>query len=139
MSAAIGIAISRSNPRVLVAFVEHGFQPRATIVEGGVTKDNPEYKDMTKLGTGIYRSEDGGASWKYLNRMNNRPFYYSHVFINPLDDKLVYFLTSSLNYLRGRRQDVQARSADCIPTSTRCGSIRPTRIDFTSARTAARP
>ncbi|MDP2915893.1 MAG: hypothetical protein Q8O91_10625 [Candidatus Aminicenantes bacterium] len=94
----VGIAISRSNPKVLDACVEHGFQPRATIIEGGVSKDNPDYKDMTKLGTGIYRSEDGGASWKFMNRTNSRPFYYSHVFINPFDDKLVYFLTADLSY-----------------------------------------
>jgi len=94
----IGIAISRSNPKVLEAVIEHGFQPRPTIVEGGVSKDDPDYKDMTKLGTGIYRSEDGGASWKFLNRTNNRPFYYSHIFINPLDDKLVYFLATNLSY-----------------------------------------
>ena len=94
----IGIAISRSKPNVLQAVIEHGFQPRPTIVEGGVSKDDPDYKDMTKLGTGVYRSEDGGASWKFLNRTNNRPFYYSHIFINPLDDKLVYFLTTNLSY-----------------------------------------
>jgi len=110
----VGIAIARSNPRVLVACVEHSFQPRATIFEGGVAKDNPEYKDMTKLGTGIYRSEDGGASWKYLNRMNNRPFYYSHVFINPSDDKLVYYLTTNLNF-----------SADGGKTFTQIGGLHP--------------
>lgn len=93
----VGIAISRSNPRVLAACVEHSFQPRATIVEGGVSKDNPDYKDMTKLGTGIYRSEDGGASWKFMNRTNSRPFYYSHVHINPFDAKIVYHLTESLS------------------------------------------
>jgi len=94
----VGIAISRSNPRVLAACVEHGFQPRATIVEGGVSKDNPDYKDMAKLGTGIYRSEDGGASWNFMNRTNSRPFYYSHVYINPFDDKMVYHLTADLSY-----------------------------------------
>ncbi|MGA2587400.1 MAG: hypothetical protein ABSF88_10315 [Candidatus Aminicenantales bacterium] len=94
----IGIAISRSNPKVLEAVVEHGFQPRPQITENGVTKDNPDYKDMTKLGTGIYRSEDAGATWMFMNRTNSRPFYYSHIFINPLDDKLVYFLTANLSY-----------------------------------------
>jgi photosystem II stability/assembly factor-like uncharacterized protein len=94
----IGLAISRSNPRILMAVVEHGFQPQQMIAEGGQSKPNPDYADMTKLGTGIYRSEDGGATWKYMNRMNNRPFYYSHIAINPLEDKWVYFLTSSFNF-----------------------------------------
>lgn len=38
----------------------------------------------------VYRSEDGGETWKYMNRYNNRPFYYSQIYINPHDDKLVY-------------------------------------------------
>jgi len=95
----IGIAISRSNPQVLMAVVEHGFQPRAQVrMPDGTTKDNPDFADMTKLGTGIYRSEDGGATWKFMNRMNNRPFYYSHIYVNPLEDKWVYFLATSLSF-----------------------------------------
>jgi photosystem II stability/assembly factor-like uncharacterized protein len=91
----IGLAISRSNPQVLMAVVEHGYQPRATIAVDGQQKPNPEYTDMTKLGTGIYRSEDGGASWIYVNRMNSRPFYYSHIYINPLDDTWVYYMATN--------------------------------------------
>ncbi len=94
----IGLAMSRSNPDVLMAVVEHGFQPQRTIREGQTQKPNPDYEDMTKLGTGIYRSEDGGQTWMYMNRTNIRPFYYSHIYINPLDDKLVYYLATSMQY-----------------------------------------
>jgi len=94
----IGLAISRSKPDVLMAVVEHGFQPRPQIQTPKGPQENPDYKDMTKLGTGIYRSEDGGATWMYMNRTNNRPFYYSHIYINPFDDKLVYFLSTNLQY-----------------------------------------
>jgi len=75
----IGLAISRSNPRILMAVVEHSYQPQRTIREGQTQKPNPDYDDMTKLGTGIYRSENSGNTWKYMNRMNVRPFYYSHI------------------------------------------------------------
>ncbi|MBN1271824.1 MAG: hypothetical protein JXB26_06080 [Candidatus Aminicenantes bacterium] len=92
----IGLAISRSNPKVLMAVVEHGFQPRPSLQTKEGRKPNPEYSDMTKLGTGIYRSEDGGESWMYQNRINVRPFYYSHIYINPFDDKLVYYLATSM-------------------------------------------
>ncbi len=88
----IGLAICRNHPNVLMAFVEHGFQPRQTLPDG---KENPVYNDMTELGTGIYRSEDGGVSWQYMNRYNNRPFYYSHIYLNPIDDKIVYVVTGS--------------------------------------------
>ena len=87
----IGISIYRKDPRIIVAIVEHGFQPPRVIDR----QPNPDYDDMTKLGTGIYRSEDGGRSWEYINRYNNRPFYYSHIYINPNDDRIVYVLAGS--------------------------------------------
>ncbi len=88
----IGLAICRTKPNVLMAFVEHGFQPRENLPDGS---ENPEYKDMTKLGSGIYRSEDSGESWQYVNRYFNRPFYYNHIYLNPIDDKIVYVQTAS--------------------------------------------
>ena len=94
----IGIAISRSNPKVLMAVVEHSYQPPRMTGTAPNQKENPDFKDMTKLGTGIYRSEDGGGTWMYMNRTNSRPFYYSHIYLNPLDDKLVYYLATSLQY-----------------------------------------
>ena len=80
----IGLAVSRSNPRVVMAHVEHGFQP---------PPDTPDYTDMTKLGSGIYRSEDGGETWRYMNRYFSRPFYYQHIAISPFDDKEIFSYT----------------------------------------------
>ena len=111
----IGIAVSRSNPKVLMAHVEHGFQPPANLPDpnnpggrgggggggggrGGGEPTNPDYKDMTKLGAGMYRSEDGGATWTFLDRNISRPFYYMHVQISPLDDK--YIFSYNINYRR---------------------------------------
>ncbi len=94
----IGLAISRSHPEVLMAVVEHSYQPQRTIRDGAKQTPNPEYADMTRLGTGIYRSEDGGSNWMYMNRMNSRPFYYSHIYINPFNDKLVYYLSVSMQF-----------------------------------------
>jgi hypothetical protein len=64
-----------------MAHYEHGFQP---------APNDPDYADMTKLGSGIYRSEDGGETWKYMNRYFSRPFYYNHVSISPHDDKVTF-------------------------------------------------
>lgn len=82
----VGIAVFRGDPRILVAIVEHGFQP---------TPNSPDYADMTKPGTGIYRSEDGGSTWRYISRFNNRPFYYSHVWIDPKNADRVYVLATT--------------------------------------------
>ena len=87
----IGLAISRSTPNVVMAIVEHGYQP-PRLKEG---KSNPEYEDLARPGTGIYRSEDAGRTWTLVNRYNNRPFYYSHLYINPRNDKVVYVLAGS--------------------------------------------
>ena len=64
----IGLAVAASNPRVLNAIIEHA-------TEGGV-----------------YRSEDAGATWTKANTLNPRPMYYSHIFIDPSNDKRVYVL-----------------------------------------------
>lgn len=79
----IGLAISRTNPNILNAFVEAEQTPRG----GEIDPANPS--------SGVYRSEDGGQSWTQMNTSNNRPFYYSHIFINPVDENRVYMVTGS--------------------------------------------
>ena len=73
----IGLAVYRQDPSILMAIVE----AEAT-------------NDLSEPGSGIYRSEDAGATWQYVNTYNNRPFYYSQIRINPLDDQRVYVLTT---------------------------------------------
>ncbi len=74
----IGLAIYQQDPNILMALVEAGRSDTLAVA-----------------GSGLYRSEDGGESWTYVNTYNNRPFYYSQVRINPLDDQRVYLLTTS--------------------------------------------
>ena len=69
----IGLAISESNPTVLNALIQHA--------------------DPGEQGT--YRSEDGGNSWTRVSPSNPRPMYYSHIFIDPNDEDLVYVLGTS--------------------------------------------
>ena len=69
----IGLAISRSNPRVLNAIIEHA---------------DPDQQ-------GTYRTEDGGMSWERVNELNIRPMYYSEIFIDPNDENRVYALATS--------------------------------------------
>jgi len=73
----IGLAISRQHPNVVMAIVEAA-----------------RSDDLETPGSGVYRSEDAGATWTYVNTYNNRPFYYSQIRINPLDDARVYVLTT---------------------------------------------
>ena len=93
----IGLAIARSNPKVVMAHVEAEFQP---------APNSPDFNDMTKIGAGIYRSEDGGETWTFVNRYNRRPFYYNHVAISPFNDKETYPLQHLLRSHDRRREDV---------------------------------
>lgn len=73
----IGLSIYRKNPKILMAIVE--------------AKSS---KNLNIPGSGVYRSEDAGKTWRYVNTYNNRPFYYSQIRINPLNDQRVYVLTT---------------------------------------------
>ncbi|MDI6850219.1 MAG: hypothetical protein QME69_10570 [Candidatus Saccharicenans sp.] len=73
----IGLAVARNRPGVIYALIEH---------------QDP----------GIWRSEDYGQSWKktadsktYKN-VNNRPFYYSHIYVDPTDDRTIYVQSTGL-------------------------------------------
>jgi photosystem II stability/assembly factor-like uncharacterized protein len=83
----IGLAIYRSDPDIVMALIE-AERPEGQAVGSSAAGD------LATLGPGIYRSEDGGDSWVYVNTYNNRPFYYSNIRINPLDDQRVYVLTT---------------------------------------------
>lgn len=68
----IGVAISESNPDVLMALVE----------------------SADSEAQGVYRSENGGLFWERVNSQNIRPMYYSHIFIDPTNDERVYTLAT---------------------------------------------
>lgn len=64
----IGLDIYRKNPNVLYARIEHA------------------------SATGLYRSDDAGASWAKVSDFNPRPMYFSQVRIDPTDDHRIYVL-----------------------------------------------
>jgi hypothetical protein len=78
----IGIAISLSNPRTMYTMVEADTVP------------NPKpdkTKPKAKSPTGLYRSDDGGATWTRTNDQDTRPFYYSQVRVHPKNPERVYW------------------------------------------------
>lgn len=42
---------------------------------------------------GIYRSTDGGDHWEMRSDQNSRPMYYSHLYVDPVEDGRLYLLT----------------------------------------------
>jgi len=68
----IGLSISKSNPDVVVALIEHATE------------------------SGTYRTDDAGATWRRTSRTNPRPMYYSHPFIDPTTDKRIWMLGTNI-------------------------------------------
>src|SRR4029079_10282275 len=80
----IGLAISASNPKVVMAVVQS--------YEGGFgTLD-----DLRSKSGGVFRSENGGETWTRMSAMNPRPFYFSQIRIDPANNQRVYLLGFAL-------------------------------------------
>ncbi len=76
----IGLAVYPKNPKIVYAVVQS--------YEGGTMDiDSP----LSKMG-GVFRSEDGGDSWKRMSALDPRPFYFSQIRVDPEDDQRVYVL-----------------------------------------------
>lgn len=92
----IGIAVSRSNPDVIYALIEH--------------KDG-----------GIWRSEDKGKTWKRMcdnktyKMINFRPFYYSQIRVDPSNDKVVYVFSGGLYVSKDMGKKFKVISAGTHP------------------------
>jgi photosystem II stability/assembly factor-like uncharacterized protein len=76
----IGLAVYAKNPTIVYAVVQS--------YEGGTTDiDSP----ISKTG-GVFRSEDGGDSWKRMSALDPRPFYFSQIRVDPENDQRIYVL-----------------------------------------------
>jgi photosystem II stability/assembly factor-like uncharacterized protein len=74
----IGLAISASNPKVVMAVVQS--------YDGGAG----QIFDLRSKSGGVFRSEDGGEHWTRVSAMDPRPFYFSQIRIDPANDQRVY-------------------------------------------------
>lgn len=86
-----GIAISRSDPRVVYAVI----QTDKTDIRQ-VRGQRPRTNEDPSTG-GIFRSADRGMSWVKVNDLCPRPFYYGQVRIDPRDPNRIYVLGISLH------------------------------------------
>src|SRR5216110_2406343 len=85
----IGISIAASNPKVIYLMVEADTTANAKPTAGKAPQTRP---------SGLYRSQDGGATWEKMNGSDVRPFYYSQVRADPKDPNRVYFSSTPVNY-----------------------------------------
>jgi len=80
----IGLAISASDPKVVMAVVQS--------YEGGTSSID----DLRSKTGGVFRSEDGGEKWTRASAINPRPFYFSQIRIDPANNQRVYLLAYAL-------------------------------------------
>ena len=76
----IGLALFPADPKVIFTVVESD--------EGGSGND-PIDANYSPKG-GVFRSEDGGASFERTSPLNFRPFYFGRIAVDPADRNRVY-------------------------------------------------
>jgi len=101
----IGLAVSRSSPRTVYAQMEVGAsagtggnvtddgKPRPPggrgFGGGGFGQQQPQGPPDAKK-SGVWRSDDGGRTWRVMSNNNNRPMYYSQIRVDPTNPDIVY-------------------------------------------------
>ena len=75
----IGLAVFEKNPRIVYAVVQSDPEGAAG------------WAVRVKTG-GVFRSDDGGASFARVSPLNPRPFYFSQIRVDPENDQRVYLL-----------------------------------------------
>src|SRR5881396_859419 len=114
----IGLAISATKPRVVMAIVQS--------YEGGFGK----LDDLRSKTGGVFRSDDGGEKWTRMSAMNPRPFYFSQIRIDPANDQRVYLLGFALLVSdddgKNFREDLSEKvHPDCHALAIQPGTVPP--------------
>ena len=103
MTGRIGLALAASDPKRVYATIE---------AKGGV----------------LWRSDDAGANWKMVSDdsiVNQRPFYFSHLAVNPKNPDDVYGVSNELAESKDGGKNSKRSPSPCTSTFTICG-LRPT-------------
>jgi photosystem II stability/assembly factor-like uncharacterized protein len=80
----VGLAVAASKSNVVMAVVQS--------FEGG----SGTLSDLRSKSGGVFRSEDGGEHWTRMSAIDPRPFYFSQIRIDPVNDQRVYLLQFAL-------------------------------------------
>lgn len=97
----IGIDIYQKNPEILYAVVENGNLRPPTQEEADQDKRRGREPSSLIKGNEVYRSDDGGKSWRKINEgyeqaLNKAPYSFNMLKIDPNDPDTVYITGISL-------------------------------------------
>ena len=72
----IDISIHKKDPRIMV-----------------MTYEADEKLPVSESGSGVYRSDDGGKTWKFLLKHAVRPYYHGQIEIDPVNPNKIYVVS----------------------------------------------
>lgn len=97
------IRARKPGDKVEVKIERDGEEKTITVTLGQRREEEEEWwqeisteQDRTERG-GVFRSDDRGETWKHVNTLNPRAFYFSQIRVDPTDDRRVYVLGVSLH------------------------------------------
>ncbi len=76
------------------------YPPDPSIVYAYVEASDTLPHDLAVPGPGVYKSTDGGDTWRYLLRHNSRPYYHGRIRVDPTDADNVYVIARDFAYSR---------------------------------------
>jgi photosystem II stability/assembly factor-like uncharacterized protein len=91
----IAISICKAKPNVVYAQVEVGASAgtgSGTAADGGPARGGrggAPAGPPDPNASGVYRSDDGGKTWKVMSNQNQRPMYFSQIRVDPTDDQKI--------------------------------------------------
>jgi len=107
-----GVDVYRKNPNVVYAVVQT--EKTTATVQGQA----PNQK-LNEAAGGVFRSDDKGETWKHVNSLCPRPFYYGQIRVDPNDDLRVYVLGIAMS-----------ASSDGGKTFSKGNIARGTHVDY---------
>ena len=94
----IGLDVARTNPGIVYAVIQTPSTAAAENAgDGPPPPPNPNAPAKTMKDGGVFRSDDRGETWRWVNPLNLRPFYYSQVRVDPTNENHVYTLATANN------------------------------------------
>ncbi len=76
----IGLSVFHKNPQIVYAVIQSDIFGTSSV------------DDLLSKTGGVFRSEDGGNTWKRMSGLDPRPFYFSQIRVDPENDQRVYVL-----------------------------------------------